>query len=173
MSAAATIRSSCGRLERVKRQIYRLVASSAALSTAAVSGCHRWLHHRSLGFVQVPAVEVERSLGCRAGQGVYQSSDPAAARGSHPTRRHGDRACLCAAGATRRVVSQFESLWVTFPAACGVSPGHDQRLRQEARPRLPEATRELPPGSLVKYPAACGGGPLFFLLLPSTIFVGY
>src|SRR3954451_16038236 len=53
-----------------------------------------------------------------------------------------------------------ESLWVTFPAACGVSPGHDQRLRQEARPGLPEAPREPPVGSLLKYPAACGGDPL-------------
>src|SRR3954453_2165416 len=52
------------------------------------------------------------------------------------------------------------SLWVTFPAACGVSPGHDQLLRQEARPRLPEAPREPPIGSLPKYPAACGGDPL-------------
>src|SRR3954462_12466159 len=59
----------------------------------------------------------------------------------------------------RRAV--FESLWVTFPAACGVSPGHDQRLRQEARPGLPEATREPPIGSLLKYSAACGGDPLF------------
>src|SRR3954451_22378037 len=54
----------------------------------------------------------------------------------------------------------FESLWVTFPAACGVSPGLDQRLRQEARPGLPEAPREPPIGSLPKYLAACGGGPL-------------
>src|SRR5215207_9480444 len=39
--------------------------------------------------------------------------------------------------------------------------GHDQRLRQEARPGLPEATRKPPVGSLLKYPAACGGDPLF------------
>src|SRR3954454_24705060 len=58
-------------------------------------------------------------------------------------------------------VSQFESLWVTFPAACGVSPSHDQRRRQEAGLGLPEATREPPIGSLLKYPAACGGDPLF------------
>src|SRR3954452_6547945 len=54
-----------------------------------------------------------------------------------------------------------ESLWVTFPAACGVSPSHDQRRRQEAGLGLPEATREPPIGSLLKYPAACGGDPLF------------
>ena len=54
-----------------------------------------------------------------------------------------------------------ESPCVTFPAACGVSTGHDQRLRQEARPGVPEATREPPIGSLLKYPAACGGVPLF------------
>src|SRR3954463_3136140 len=59
-----------------------------------------------------------------------------------------------------KVPSTFESLWVTFPAACGVSPGHDQRLHQEARPRLPEAPREPPIGSLPKYLAACGGDPL-------------
>src|SRR4051812_42855120 len=53
-----------------------------------------------------------------------------------------------------------ESLWVTFPAACGVSPSHDQRRRQEAGLGLPEATREPPIGSLLKYPAACGGDPL-------------
>ena len=39
--------------------------------------------------------------------------------------------------------------------------GHDQRLRQEARPGIPEATREPPIGSVLKYPAACGGDPLF------------
>src|SRR3954447_24769110 len=57
--------------------------------------------------------------------------------------------------------SPLESLWVTFPAACGVSPSHDQRRRQEAGLGLPEATREPPIGSLLKYPAACGGDPLF------------
>src|SRR3954469_12916949 len=57
-------------------------------------------------------------------------------------------------------VSCVESLWVTFPAACGVSPSHDQRRRQEAGLGLPEATREPPIGSLLKYPAACGGDPL-------------
>src|SRR3954468_13678297 len=55
---------------------------------------------------------------------------------------------------------RLESLWVTFPAACGVSPSHDQRRRQEAGLGLPEATREPPIGSLLKYPAACGGDPL-------------
>ena len=63
----------------------RLLASAAAPSAAAVSGCHLCRNHRSLGFVQVPAVEVERSLDCRAGRGVDPSSDPAAARGRHPT----------------------------------------------------------------------------------------
>src|SRR4051795_9429727 len=63
----------------------------------------------------------------------------------------------------------FESLWVTFPAACGVSPSHDQRRRQEAGIGLPEATREPPIGSLLKYPAACGGDPL--LLLKLTTFI--
>src|SRR3954465_837833 len=48
------------------------------------------------------------------------------------------------------VCGRLESQWVTFPAACGVSPGHDQRLRQEARPGVPEAMRELPTGSLPK-----------------------
>src|SRR3954454_25139644 len=56
---------------------------------------------------------------------------------------------------------RFESPWVTIPAACGVSPGHDQRLRQEARPGLPEAPREPPIGSVLKYPATRGGNPLF------------
>jgi len=96
----STIRSSCGRLGRVTRQICCLLASSAALSTAAVSGCHRWLYHCSPGFVQVPAVEVERSLDYRAGRGGDQSSALASARSNHPTRRHGDRVCLHAAHPT-------------------------------------------------------------------------
>src|SRR3954452_8576473 len=64
-------------------------------------------------------------------------------------------------GETEGRPAGLESLWVTFPAACGVSPGHAQRLRQEERPRLPEASREPPIGSLLKSPAACGGDPLF------------
>src|SRR5215207_223139 len=44
-----------------------------------------------------------------------------------------------------------------FPAACGVSPGHDQRLRQEARPGIPEATGELPPGSVLNTPPLAAG----------------
>src|SRR5215218_10294782 len=44
-----------------------------------------------------------------------------------------------------------------FPAACGVSPGHDQRLRQEARPGLPEATRKPPVGSLLNTPPLAPG----------------
>src|SRR3954471_5329736 len=60
----------------------------------------------------------------------------------------------------RRGLGRIESLWVTFLAACGVSPVHDQRLRQEAGTGLPEATREPPVCSLLKYPAASGGDPL-------------
>src|SRR3954467_3155273 len=52
---------------------------------------------------------------------------------------------------------RFESLWVTFPAACGVSPGHDPRLRQEARTGLPEATREPPIGALLITPPQAAG----------------
>src|SRR3954452_14328219 len=63
----------------------------------------------------------------------------------------------CVVAGNRRCA---ESLWVTFPAACGVSPSHDQRRRQEAGLGLPEATREPPTGALLKYPAACGGDPL-------------
>src|SRR3954454_17564184 len=59
-SQARSSGSRCGRLGRVKRQMCRLLASAAAPSAAAVSGCHLCRYHRSLRFVQVPAVEVER-----------------------------------------------------------------------------------------------------------------